>query len=285
MRVYVYCRTSTPLQNDGLAAQEATCRAFLNNLAQQEQWHRRFKPCIAASGALTLEVISEQISGSVAFAKRPLAGDLLRRLEKGDHLCIAKLDRAFRSARDCHNILHELRQRSVSTSVCDLPDGADVTGNGIAALLIGIMASVSEWERERIRERTADQKRLAKEQGRYLGGKRPWEKTIVRGKLVDDEKKMIVVRKIRKWRSEGVPLRTIVARVEEHGFSISTDAVRRLTENVANAVRTRGRRKHRSDGDGQAHSRDRVGEPGDIFQSERRQLLVASSGSAGRRRP
>ncbi len=284
MKVYVYCRTSTPLQNDGLAAQEATCRAFLNNLAQQEQWYRRFQPTIAASGTLTLEVVSEQISGSVAFAKRPLAGELLRRLEKGDHLCIAKLDRAFRSARDCHNILHELRQRGVSTSVCDLPDGADVTGNGIAALLIGIMASVSEWERERIRERTADQKRLAKEQGRYLGGKRPWEKTIVRGKLVDDEKKAIVVRKIRKWRGEGVPLRTIVARVEEHGFSISTDAVRRLTESVANAVRTRGRRKHRGDDDGQ-DSLHSEGGPGDVLESKRRQLFGAGSGREGRRRP
>jgi DNA invertase Pin-like site-specific DNA recombinase len=112
---------------------------------------------------------------------------------------------------------------------------------------------VAEWERERIRERTADQKRLAKEQGRYLGGKHPWEATVVRGKLVEDPKKMIVVRKIRKWRSEGVPLRTIVQRVEEHGFSISTDAIRRLTQNVPNAVTTRGRRKHRSDDDGQAH--------------------------------
>lgn len=249
MRVHVYCRTSTPLQYDGLAAQEATCRGFLNNLAQQDHWRKRFQPCIAANGALAVEVIREQISGSVAFAKRPLAGELLRRLERGDHLCFAKLDRAFRSARDCHNVLHELRERGVSTSVCDLPDGADVTGNGIAALLIGVMASVSEWERERIRERTAEQKRLAKEQGRYLGGHRPWEKKIERGKVVDDPQKAIVVRKIRKWRAEGVPLRTIVARVEEHGFSISVDAVRRLTENVPNAIRTRGRRKHRSDDD------------------------------------
>lgn len=241
--IYIYCRTSTTLQNDGLGAQESTCRSFLHNLAQQDQWRRKFQPCMADNGNLYLEVVREQISGSVAFAKRPLAGALLTKLKKGDHLCIAKLDRAFRSARDCHNTLAELRERGVSTSVCDLPDGADVTGNGIAALLIGIMASVSEWERERIRERTADQKRLAKEQGRYLGGKHPWEKKIERGTLVDDPQKLIVVRKIRKWRNEGVPLRLIVQRVEEHGFTISTDAIRRLTENVPNAVRTRGRRR------------------------------------------
>jgi putative DNA-invertase from lambdoid prophage Rac len=244
MKIYVYCRTSTAQQNDGLAAQESTCRSFLNNLAPQGQWRVRFQSCLTANGTLLLEVLREHISGSVAFSKRPVAGALLAKLQKGDHLCIAKLDRAFRSARDCHNTLAELKERGVSTSICDLPDGADVTGNGIAALLIGIMASVAEWERERIRERTADQKRLAKEQGRYLGGHRPWDKKVERGKLVDDPKKILVLKKIRKWRSEGVALRDIVQRVAEQGFSISTDAVRRLTDNVPNAVRTRGRRRH-----------------------------------------
>jgi DNA invertase Pin-like site-specific DNA recombinase len=249
MRIFIYTRTSTAQQNDGLDAQQATCRSYLTNLAQQDQWRRRFQPCLSANGTLLVEVLREQISGSVAFAKRPVGGALLARLQTGDHLCIAKLDRAFRSARDCHNTLAVLRERGVSTSVCDLPDGADVTGNGIAALLIGIMASVAEWERERIRERTAEQKRLAKEQGRYLGGHRPWEKRVERGKLVDDPKKVFVVGKIRKWRADGVPLRTIVERVGKTGFTISTDAVRRLTENVPNAVRTRGRRKRvESDG-------------------------------------
>jgi putative DNA-invertase from lambdoid prophage Rac len=252
MKIHIYCRTSTALQNDGLDAQEATCRAFLTNLAAQDQWRRRFQGCLSANGTLMMDAVREQISGSVAFSKRPVAGALLAKLQKGDHLCIAKLDRAFRSARDCHNTLAELKERGVSTSVCDLPDGADVTGNGIAALLIGIMASVAEWERERIRERTAEQKRLAKGQGRYLGGHRPWDKTVERGRLVDNPKKMLIVKKIRKWRSEGVALRTIAQRVAEHGFPISTDAIRRLSDNVPNAVRTRGRRHGTGDKDGQA---------------------------------
>lgn len=249
LKIYIYCRTSTAQQNDGLAAQESTCRSFLNLLAQQEQWRRRFQPCLTANGTLMVEVVREHISGSVAFAKRPLAGALLAKLHKGDHLTIAKLDRAFRSARDCHNVLHELRERGVSTSVCDLPDGADVTGNGIAALLIGIMASVAEWERERIRERTAEQKKLAKEQGRFLGGRTPWDKQAVRRngkvvKLVDDPAKLSVVKKIRAWRKDGVSLRDIVARVEQLGLAISTDAVRRLSDDVRPEAATKpGRRK------------------------------------------
>ena len=255
MKIVVYCRTSTPLQRDGLAAQESICRSFLTNLLAQEQWRKRFAERISASGKLLVEVVNEHISGSIAFAKRPEAGKLLAPdagLQRGDHLCLAKLDRAFRSSRDCHNTLAELKERGVSTSVCDLPNGEDVTGNGIAALLLGIMASVAEWERERIRERTADQKRLAKEQGRFLGGRTPWEKQTVKRngmvvKLVDDPAKVPVVKKIRAWRNQGVSLRAIVERVEQLGFAISTDAIRRLSDDVPGAVKVkqRGRRLKR----------------------------------------
>jgi DNA invertase Pin-like site-specific DNA recombinase len=243
--IFIYCRVSTVQQNDGLDAQEATCRSFLNNLLAQDQWRKRFQSVTTASGQLTVNVVREQISGSVAFPKRPQGAALLAQLKKGDHLCFAKLDRAFRSARDCHNTLAELKTLGVSTSICDLPDGADVTGNGIAALLIGIMASVAEWERERIRERTADQKRVARDQGRYLGGKIPWDKKVVDGRLVDDESKRTVVRRLREWRSEAVPLRECQERVEKHyKRSLSLDAIRRLTDGQATKeAKQRGRRK------------------------------------------
>ena len=245
MSIYIYCRVSTTQQSDGLDAQEATCRSFLGNLLAQETWKKRFQSVTTASGQLTVSVVRETVSGSVAFPKRERGAELLAKLKKGDHLCFAKLDRAFRSARDCHNTLAELKKLGVSTSICDLPDGADVTSNGIASLLIGIMASVAEWERERIRERTADQKRLAREQGRYLGGKIPWDKEVVDGRLVDDEGKRTVVRKLREWRSEAVPLRECQARVAKvFKVSLSLDAIRRLTdEQAATAAKQRGRRR------------------------------------------
>jgi DNA invertase Pin-like site-specific DNA recombinase len=68
--------------------------------------------------------------------------------------------------------LAELKERGVPTSVCDLPNGEDMTGDGIAALLMGIMASVDEWERERFRERRRP--KAAGEDGRFLGGRTPW---------------------------------------------------------------------------------------------------------------
>lgn len=246
MSVYIYCRTSTAQQQDGLAAQESICRSFLNNLLAQEQWQKRFQGSVNSSGQLLVTVVNEQVSGSVAFPKRPQGGELLARLQKGDHLCLAKLDRAFRSARDCHNTLAQLKERGISTSICDLPDGADVTGNGIAALLIGIMSSVAEWERERIRERTADQKRVARQQGRYLGGKVPWETKVLRGTLVPDGKKSSVVKKLRTWRGNGVSLRDCRERAKKLGFAVSIATIQRLGDEGLgqdSLAKKRGRRK------------------------------------------
>ena len=89
-------------------------------------------------------------------------------------------------------------------------------------------------------ERTADQKRLAKEQGRFLGGKTPWEKQTVKRnckvlKLVDHPEKVPIVKKIRTWRKDGVSLRQVVSRVEALGFAISTGAIRRLSDEVRGA--------------------------------------------------
>jgi DNA invertase Pin-like site-specific DNA recombinase len=193
-----------------------------------------------------LSVVKEQCSGSIAFIKRDRGGEVFRTLKHGDVLIAAKLDRVWRSAKDALVTIDDFKKRGIAVHLLDIPGGS-ITGNGVSELLFTLLSAVGQWERSRISERTREAKREAARRGYYIGGKQPWEKTILRGKLVDDPKKVIVVRRIRKWRSEGIPLRRIVERVAEHGFRISTDAIRRLTENVPNAVRTRGRRRRTTD--------------------------------------
>ena len=264
MASYIYARVSTVQQENGLSldAQVQACSAYWEQLKATGTFSRDD----------VLSVVREQCSGSVAFTKREKGGELFRKLKSGDVLIGAKLDRLWRSAKDALNMLDEFKKRGVAVHLLDIPGGS-ITGNGVSELLFTLLSAVGQWERSRISERTREAKREAARQGYYIGGRVQWEKMLVRGKLVDDPKKAIVVRKIRKWRDEGVPLRTIVARVEEHGFTISTDAVRRLTANVPNAVRTRGRRKHRSNDDEQTDSGDRDGRPGDVFQSQRLQRV------------
>src|SRR5688572_19922773 len=118
MRIYIYTRTSTAQQNDGLAAQEATCRSFMNNLAQQDQWRCEFQPCMATSGVLTSYVVREQISGCVHFANRHAGCVLLAKRHTGLYPGNVNVHRDYESARHCDKPLAVLRALGVSTSVC-----------------------------------------------------------------------------------------------------------------------------------------------------------------------
>src|SRR5215469_2076822 len=65
---------------------------------------------------------------------------------------VAKLDRVTRSAKDLAEILELFQRRNVSlVSVAESLD----TGSASGRLVINIMVSVSQWERETIGERTA----------------------------------------------------------------------------------------------------------------------------------
>jgi hypothetical protein len=66
-------------------------------------------------------------------------------------------------------------------------------------------------------------------------------------KLVDDPGKVAVVKKIGRGAIRAFRCRAIVERVEELGFAISTDAMRRLSDDVPGAVEVaqRGRRRKR----------------------------------------
>src|SRR6187200_1513586 len=68
-------------------------------------------------------IYSEKASGKTTKG-RPEFGKLLKVLNDGDVLVVAKLDRLARSSRDLHNILHELQEMgcgfiSLGESWCD----------------------------------------------------------------------------------------------------------------------------------------------------------------------
>src|SRR4029077_18727671 len=128
------------------------------------------------------------ISGAVPFAERPDGGKLWADLRKGDTLVAAKLDRMFRSARDCLARVEAFKARGVSLFLLDLNGGADdVSGNGIARLFLTIVSAFGEFGRGRIGGRTRATKRAQKARGEYLGGKAPF------GFTYDADRKLVPV--------------------------------------------------------------------------------------------
>ena len=80
-----------------------------------------------------------------------MGGQLFAKLQRGDIVIAAKLDRLFRSALDALKVVESLKTRGVKLHLLDL--GGDIAGNGISKLFLTIAAAFAEAERDRIRER------------------------------------------------------------------------------------------------------------------------------------
>jgi DNA invertase Pin-like site-specific DNA recombinase len=242
-KTYAYCRVSTARQasdGDSLEAQ------------------RRMIEGYAAMHDLTINeiVVEEGVSGSIAVEDRPAAGALFAKLQRGDVLIAAKLDRLFRSARDALNVVEALKAKGVSLHLLDL--GGDISGNGLSRLFLTIAAAFAEAERDRIRERIGDAKLDQKRRGLYLGGSRPFGFDVVEiegsddRRLVRNEVEQASIAEIIKLKRKGKSLRETAAALRRQGRTISAVTVasvlkRELSpETLAALPPTRSGRKPRA---------------------------------------
>lgn len=110
------------------------------------------------------QVFREVASG--AKTARPVLDDALSRLREGDVLVIWKLDRLGRSLQHLVTLATELMERKVG--LISLNDPIDTT-SAQGRLIFNIFASLAEFERELIRERTQAGLAAARARGRKGG--------------------------------------------------------------------------------------------------------------------
>lgn len=111
------------------------------------------------------KIYQEKISGTTK--ERPELTKLFDQLREGDTIVVWKLDRLGRSIKNIVEIVLQLNQQGVV--IKGLTDGVDTsTANG--RLFLNIMASLAEYERELIQERTHAGLGAARARGR-LGGR------------------------------------------------------------------------------------------------------------------
>jgi len=113
------------------------------------------------------KVFAEKQSGSTAQREQLQAA--LEFVREGDTLVVTRLDRFARSQHDLHNMVAMLRDKGVGFR-CTEQAGIDTT-TSMGKLLIGVLASVAEFETDLRRERQREGIAAAKAQGRYKGGK------------------------------------------------------------------------------------------------------------------
>lgn len=135
-----YARTSTTEQAAGLGAQRRD---------------------LVACGCE--ELFEEQVS---SVQRREELEKALKFLRKGDALVVSKLDRLARSVSDLVKIMERLEEKGASLRILAMDlDTNTPTGR----LLINLIGSVAQFEREVMLERQREGIARAKENGKYKG--------------------------------------------------------------------------------------------------------------------
>lgn len=117
-------------------------------------------------------IFQEIVSG--AKADRPELAKMRAQLRKGDTVCIYKLDRLGRSMKHLLELVDEFGQRGVGLlSLTDAIDSSTAQGR----LVLNLFASLAEFERDLIRERTQAGLVSARARGAERGAA---ERTILR---------------------------------------------------------------------------------------------------------
>lgn len=157
MELIAYYRVSTDKQGQSGLGLEAQ-RSKVEQLAQQR-------------GA---EIVAEYVEvESGRKADRPqLAAALADARKRKAVVAVAKLDRIARDAELVLRLSREAESNGLGGFLfCDLPDIDATTSAG--RLILGVMASVAEFEARRISERTKEAMAAAKARGVKFGSARP----------------------------------------------------------------------------------------------------------------
>ena len=146
--IFGYARVSTKGQHDKG-----------NSLEDQQQRLRE-------SGAQ--KIVIEQYTGTTMH--RPKFDALLQNLKAGDTLKVTKLDRFARTAAEGSALVKKLLDRGVSVHILNM-GLIDDTATG--RLIVNILLSFAEFERDMIVERTQAGKEIARTKEGYREGRPP----------------------------------------------------------------------------------------------------------------
>jgi len=137
-------------------------------------------------------IYEEKVSG--VKAERPILNNLINQLRPGDVLVIWKLDRLGRSLKNLVQFVQKLMENNIG--LCSLNDPIDTTSPQ-GRLIFNIFASLAEFERDVICERTLAGLSAARARGRFGGRPRGLSKkaeaTACAAETLYKEKKLSVV--------------------------------------------------------------------------------------------
>jgi DNA invertase Pin-like site-specific DNA recombinase len=170
---------------------------------------------------LTSTYIDAGVSGSIPLSERPAGKNLVDNLcTQTEPICviITKLCRGFRSASDCLNNVEMWEQLNIGLHILNLGGQIVDTSSPAGKFFITVMAGAAELERNMIRERCNEGRKIRKSQGRRLG-EIPFGYTVDQDKvLVPDQRELKAVQRIRQLSVSKISYRKICKKLEDEGY-------------------------------------------------------------------
>jgi site-specific DNA recombinase len=190
VRLIAYARVSTAEQAErghSLEAQRAKLEAYAGLYGHE---------------LARVEVDAGESAGTL---ERPALRRALRDLRGHDGLLVVKLDRLTRSVRDLAELVDGPFKKRALLSVEEKIDTSTASGR----MILNVLTSVGQWEREAIGERTRTVKRHQRALGQYVGGDPPYGWRVGAAGLEPVPERQLEVARALEWRARGVSVRGV----------------------------------------------------------------------------
>jgi site-specific DNA recombinase len=207
-RAVAYCRVSTDRQAD-------------KGVSLEDQ-ERRLRAQAVVSGHELVDVVVDD-GYTASSLDRPGMSRVLEmvRRRRVDVVMVAKLDRLTRSVRDFADLLEMFEKHDVA--LMSIGESVD-TGCAIGRMVLNVMMSVAQWQREDIGEKTAQALRHKRLKGEKIGGKIPYGFDVVvdvtsgKKRLIEKPEEQDVIAEVRRLRESGLSMDAIAAALNANGL-------------------------------------------------------------------
>ena len=223
MTIYAYCRTSE--------LEDSMDRDRLNGFLEPELLGIQTY-CLQKGWYMTQTITESNCRWSQEFVDRERGKLLLEAMNPGDVLLCSRLERIASSSQEALQLINLFTQRQIALNVVEL--GGDITDPELTVSVSRAVAIFSALEKRKSAERIKGVKQRQKQQGRYLGGSRPFGYMIHdNGRLIENPMEQKVLKRIFELKREGKSLRAISNEVSTPVMPISFKTVQRLLQRHA----------------------------------------------------
>ena len=176
-----------------------------------------------ARGLALVDVISDPaVSGHTPLGERPGGRRLLALVEAAavEHVLAVKLDRLFRNALNCLELVEAWSRQGVGLHILDMGGNAVDTRSAMGRMFLTMAAGFAEMERNLIAERTKAALDRKRERGERLGGHLPYGLEVAAGskQLVESEADKKLIARAKRLKRQRLSVRAIAAKLAAEGY-------------------------------------------------------------------